>query len=331
MIFKEIQNNIDNNLPFTVFRKPNQQEIFYIRENKGEKTFVFSSFDQESQYKISYDKSIVINLDDKYSQVLNLPHINLSNDNLSSKEYIDCVTKVKQYIDTSNVDKIVFSHSILIEKQIDLFNTFKSLMSKYANAFCYIWFHPETGIWIGATPEVLTRIEGTHLQTMSLAGTKTADDMWTEKEYLEQKVVSEYIKNRLQPLSKKVNVDDVQTIQSGNIQHLLTKISSELLTDNYKEIISTIHPTPAVCGMPTNAARDYILKNENYDRLYYTGFLGQLSQDKVELYVNLRCAQVNRSQVKLYVGGGINSMSIPEKEWIETQLKSKVIIENLVS
>lgn len=320
----EIQKHIDQGIPFAVYRKPHQKTCFYIQEGKGSKVFVFSSFDQKQQFRITYKKSKIITLSQQ-EKTLQLPHTVFTNDNISETIYTKRIQHVIDYIKEGEADKIVFSHSILKEYELDLWHTFKALCEQYLNAFCYIWYHPETGIWLGATPEILTKIKGENLKTMSLAGTKTPEQTWSLKELKEQSVVSEYIQEQLKPFSKEIQLGEVQTISSGSIEHLLTDISATLKEKKYKKVIEKLHPTPAVCGVPVEKAQAYIKEFEKYDRLFYTGFLGIFEENTVELYVNLRCAQLNTSQIKLYVGGGINALSDPQKEWQETQWKSQTI------
>ena len=91
-----------------------------------------------------------------------------------------------------------------------------------------------------------------------------------------------------------------------------------------------VHPTPAVCGLPKNEAKVFILENEGYDREFYTGFFGELNlKGSSNLFVNLRCMQVLKNQLALYIGGGITIDSIPEKEWEETIAKSEVMLKVL--
>ncbi len=114
-----------------------------------------------------------------------------------------------------------------------------------------------------------------------------------------------------------------------------------------KEIISALHPTPAVCGLPKEKAKKFILSEENYDREFYTGFLGELNLQKnvqrsrtrrnVEnlayravkketgLYVNLRCMKIEDGKAVLFVGGGITKDSVPEDEWEETVNKAQTM------
>ncbi len=330
MLVEEIQDNLDQDIPFVIYRKPNQREVLYIKEEKGTKSFIFSSFDQKQQLRISYQEAQIITISKQEVKKLQLSKIKFANDNVKESVYQERIQDVIDYIKEGKADKIVFSRSILLEHQVDVLKTLNNLLDQYTNAFCYLWYHPETGIWLGATPETLTQIQGDCLKTMSLAGTKTPEQTWSVKEVQEQRVVSDYIKQQLEPFSKEIQVSEVQTIQSGAIEHLLTKISATLKKHHYKEVIEKIHPTPAVCGIPTEKAQAYIKEFEKYDRLFYTGFLGELNDDHVELYVNLRCAQLNATQIKLYVGGGINTLSNPQKEWQETQWKAQTIQKCLV-
>ena len=93
-----------------------------------------------------------------------------------------------------------------------------------------------------------------------------------------------------------------------------------------------MHPTPAVCGLPRNNAKDFVLKNENYHRSFYTGFLGEINmEDKnlnsknSSLFVNLRCMEIRNEKASIYVGGGITKDSVAKKEWEETVSKSKTM------
>ena len=99
-----------------------------------------------------------------------------------------------------------------------------------------------------------------------------------------------------------------------------------------KDFVSSLHPTPAVCGLPMKAAKDFIIKNEGYNREFYTGFLGALNfeNEKTELFVNLRCMQyVENKKLALYVGGGITKDSNATLEWDETENKTKTMLDVL--
>jgi len=107
--------------------------------------------------------------------------------------------------------------------------------------------------------------------------------------------------------------------------HLQTEITGtiEKTTAKTGDFIKALHPTPAVCGLPKEAAEQFILENENYHREFYTGFLGELNvKENTHLFVNLRCMKLQNQKATLYAGGGITTDSVAEKEWEETVYKS---------
>ncbi|MFB1039347.1 MAG: chorismate-binding protein, partial [Polaribacter sp.] len=99
-----------------------------------------------------------------------------------------------------------------------------------------------------------------------------------------------------------------------------------------EELIRALHPTPAVCGLPRELARTFLFENENYDRSFYTGFLGELNlQDSKDtakssaLFVNLRCMRIQNNKAAIFVGGGITKDSDAANEWEETVFKAKTM------
>lgn len=332
MLAEEIQFNLEKAFPFVLYKKPGQNAIFYAKEEpNGKHQFIFSSFLQEVRLSFYFKEKVKINDEiERGEEAIKLPKTPLEDQNVSREEYQQKITEVIRYIKKGEAKKIVFSRTALLEKKIDILHTYRRLCKHYPNAFCYIWFHPLSGVWLGATPEMLVKIKELQLETMSLAGTKKRHDVWTDKEIKEQQIVSDYIKTQLNAVARKVKTSHVQTIVQGEIQHLQTKINAELLTKNYDQVIQKIHPTPAVCGVPMEKVKRYLQEHEEYNRSFYTGFLGEAEEDSMELYVNLRCAQLNDDQIKLYVGGGVNELSDPLQEWKETELKLKIIQRALV-
>jgi len=212
--------------------------------------------------------------------------------------------------------------------KFDINIVFERLLQSYPTAFVYCFFHPEIGLWLGATPEQLLKASGTTFQTIALAGTQKASDIeaviWPNKEKEEQQLVTDYIVSQLQPYTDDLQISEPYTIQAGAICHIRTDIKGSWKKENtLQQIIHLLHPTPAVCGFPTAVAKDFILKNESYNRSFYTGFLGELNCDSSsDLFVNLRCMQVEGQEVHLYMGCGITKDSVPESEWLETVNKS---------
>jgi len=362
--FNQLQNRLINQLPFVAYRKPNETSVSAILQkndalnycqdftNSG---FVFSPFkDIEKAIIFPLNESEIIEFKDDI--FLSETEHSQSNFNLVNREeakqfHINLVENAVTAIKNESFKKVVASR---VEQSpfnsSETISLFKKLLNNYKTAMVYCWFHPKVGLWLGATPETLLKIEGNRLQTMSLAGTQpyvnTTDVTWQNKEIEEQQFVTDFIVDSLKPLVNSVSTTKRQTIKAGQLLHLQTKISAVFDKDsfNFKNVLKVLHPTPAVCGLPKEPAKDFILKNENYNREFYTGFLGELNftqtksrntnRKNVEnnayqsiktvtnLFVNLRCLQIKNDQALIYVGGGITKDSNPEKEWEETVAKS---------
>ncbi|HYG15234.1 MAG TPA: chorismate-binding protein [Bacteroidia bacterium] len=203
---------------------------------------------------------------------------------------------------------------------------FQQLCTAYPEAFVSLVSSPETGTWTGATPETLLEVTPEHLKTVALAGTrlKSSSLAWGEKESEEQAWVLRYITELL----KKEGIDIIDVtartgISNGPLEHLYNEIKFKKTGISNSQlaarVLPALHPTPAVCGLPADSAKRFILENEKFARSYYSGYLGPVnSNGNTSLFVNLRCMQITEQDLIPYAGAGITIDSDPEKEFIET-------------
>lgn len=223
----------------------------------------------------------------------------------------------------SRVKQVAFDTS----KCIDLFH---QLCEDYPKACVYLISSEIFGTWIGASPELLLESHRDHLFTMSLAGTKATSDQafeWGEKEKIEQDLVTQFIEKQLiYSEVSNIEITEPYEVQAGPVSHLRSDISADLNGKNAWEIAMNLHPTPAVSGLPREEAMRLISNVEYHKRELYAGIFGFTSPDKTKVYVNLRCAQFQENKAYLYLGGGFTPQSIPENEWIETENKSKTLL-----
>jgi isochorismate synthase len=337
--FKDIENQFKKSLPFVIYRKPNEDllkalfqknDLVYNADDIEEAGFVFAPFDDHGKtILIPYNESRIIEIVHKRLDEVDTPSFDNSREKAGKQNFVSLVEHALDHLSSSVLDKIVLSRREKVHIQDHSpVRIFKRLLYKYPEAFVYCWYHPKVGLWLGATPEILLRIDNNKLTTMALAGTINYEGSlnvsWGEKELREQQIVTEYITTALEPLVENMNKSQVRTVRAGGLLHLQTMINADLKqgSNNIKGVVKTLHPTPAVCGMPTGDARQYILSHEPHDREYYTGYLGELAADRVELFVNLRCMQIQEAVAILYIGGGITMESVPEKEWEETVNKA---------
>ena len=250
--------------------------------------------------------------------------------NSNKKEYLRKVLKIKDLISKTELAKLVYSTNFeldLIENNFDV--CFTKLLSSHKRAFCYLFYIPKEGIWMGASPESLLEIQDRKVSTMALAGTKKKGiGTWGTKEIEEQKIVKDEIKKNLNPYCKNIKITEPSTMTAGKIDHLKTTISG-ITNNSPAEIINAIHPTPAVGGSPREKALSIIKREESYNRSFYSGYLGKINDLNCKLFVNLRCAHFKKNKAKIFVGGGITEDSEAEKEWEEIINKSQTILEAL--
>ncbi|MDZ4821855.1 MAG: isochorismate synthase [Flavobacteriales bacterium] len=246
-------------------------------------------------------------------------------------------------IKKGELEKVVLARVKRVKRKKDLVlgKTFDDLCRQHPNSLIHCLKHPEYGTWMGVSPELLLLKKGNTYRTVSLAGTQPAGTgrrksskkiEWDEKLLHEQKLVTDFITSALKKKGvNKISVAETAEVKSGAMVHLKTEI--EFTTSlGEKSLLKILHPTPAVCGLPRNAAKKFILKNEQHQRRLYTGYLGITNKKTREAlyFVNLRCMQVFDNHFELHVGGGITAASNPDKEWAETELKAGTLLNVLM-
>lgn len=366
IIFHKAKNQLTQQLPFVVYRKPNARMIqaFFMKEttpiqtNFNEAGFCFFPFDHQnkdyffpqsqSDYRVENHPE---STDENYSSTIEVPE----NED-EKRRYIQLLAESIHELKNGAFQKIVLSRPIPVTiENIDALQVFQRLLMTYPEAMVYIWFHPNEGIWMGATPETLASVSHQMLTTMSLAGTRTyhptQPPSWADKEREEQQFVTDYIVKTLQAYSQQVETSEVSSKRAGNLVHLHTAISAKIDAADLQKILKDLHPTPAVCGLPTEKAKKYLQEKEGYPRSFYTGFLGEVNcsfykataktqrnqevrairpqTKQTHLYVNLRCMHIIGAHCTLYVGGGVTAASNATDEWKETRYKSETLLKVL--
>ncbi|HEY9551190.1 MAG TPA: isochorismate synthase, partial [Prevotella sp.] len=203
----------------------------------------------------------------------------------------------------------------------------------YPNLFVALVSTPVSGTWLMATPEILAEQQNQEWHTMALAGTMKAGETadWSTKNKKEQHYVSAYIHQCLQQVGTNISETPVQTVQAANLLHLRNDFKFRMPQgQSVGTLLATLHPTPAVCGLPKNEAQRFILENEQNQREYYSGFAGTIGfRGESHLYVTLRCMKIEADSYRLYAGGGLLSDSLEQQEWNETEAKMQTMMRCL--
>lgn len=349
IILKKAQNQFALKLPFVIYKKPNDNSLTALFQKNDslfevndftEKGFIFASFNGNKKVLIPENQSerfeaIIVEKD-----LLTIENsLNLENE-IEKNSFIDLVAKGIQSIENNEFKKVVLSRKETIELvDFDLIDAFEKLIQLYPTTFVYCFFHPKVGIWLGATPEQLLQSNDKIVKTIALAGTQknidTVEVVWQKKEQEEQQFVTDYIVDNLNNVASEILISKPYSVKAGNIWHIKTDVSGILNSDySLRDVIQLLHPTPAVCGFPKDKSKKFIVENENYNRTFYTGFLGEINSSVTnepissDLFVNLRCMEIEvdsklaMTKANLYMGCGITKDSIPKKEWEESVNKS---------
>ena len=328
-------------LPWVIYRKPDNKEVkALLQEDDNLYTtkdyssgFIMALFDSMPPSPIlPWEKSLQLNVtapseiwfEEKERRSFPIP--------VAEKEnHIKLISMGLNKIKSSALEKVVLSRREERPFGDSPLKALGRLLLAYPDAFVYLWHHPRTGMWMGATPERLLHLRNDELTTMALAGTQpflgSEDVSWKEKERAEQAMVTETIVEALQEKTFALSIGAPYTSRAGNVLHIRTDITAKLSPNtSLEEIVQALHPTPAVCGSPRSQAKNFILGHEGYDREFYTGYLGEWKLgENTDVYVNLRCMKVHYNSVNLFVGGGITIDSDPEKEWEETVRKAETL------
>ncbi|MGV6862541.1 MAG: isochorismate synthase [Putridiphycobacter sp.] len=291
-----------------------------LSEVQHKNGFVFHSFNSQNNFFIS-------NLEETNWQLFEYYHAKSVFESTSKHDYLQVCKQLIADLKQGIFSKVVLSKLkvVPVDKQPEAI--FKLLNEKYTNTFNYLISIEGVGTWIGATPETLLDIKNKVVKTVSLAGTKLKEtDPWGAKELEEQQFVTDFIEEALLPHVSQLTVGKPETIKAGKVYHLKTNFKGILKSSDWTNLVSVLHPTPATCGIPKQTALAYIEDVEAHERAFYTGFLGEVNQNRKSLMVNLRCMQIQKNKAVLYLGGGITKDSDAQKEWEETENKALTIL-----
>ena len=170
--------------------------------------------------------------------------------------------------------------------------------SEGANESTRFVFRRQGSAFLGATPERLVRRSGPRVETSALAGTAPKDEsasprrsgagrriasrlLASAKNRSEHDFVVRHLVERLEPICASLQVsDELSILELRDLLHLQTPIEGTLKQERHiLDLVSALHPTPAVCGFPAEPARRWIHDHEEVRRGWYSGPVGWLDAD----------------------------------------------------
>ncbi len=297
------------------------EEIWTIRNqviNSG------SELIKSSGLKTSFDSPFI----DDFSRSLETSKTNMKK----------VVNRGIQLVEKDILEKIVLANRIKIKlkNKLDLVEILKRFKKKQPNTCRYVWKRNSKDILFGASPEKLFSFSKPNLTLEALAGTISTNSNFKKllkstKDLKEHNYVIQHLIKSLE-VSKITNFkkSDIKVNSFGDISHLQTLIFSKVENICPFELLKNLHPSPAVCGYPKNAALDWINTLESFPRGNYASPMGWVdSSGNASFLLAIRGARCIEENIEFTAGSGIVSGSVLEKEIDEIKLKFESIVKQI--
>ncbi|MDR2253046.1 MAG: isochorismate synthase, partial [Bifidobacteriaceae bacterium] len=260
---------------------------------------------------------------------------------VTAAEWPKVVARAVELIKAGEMEKVVLARSVLARASRGRIDS-RAALAFLADRYRDTWTFSVDGL-IGATPELLIRSSRGLVTSRVLAGTirRGGDDAAdlaraaalarSSKDLEEHEFAVASVVAALEPFVEELSVPETPSVlHLPNVMHLATEVVGELRRSRAGafpgalSLVEALHPSAAVCGTPREAALDGIVRLEGLDRGRYAGPVGWIDQNGAgEWGIALRCAALDadRSEARLWAGGGIVAASDPVAELAETEAK----------
>jgi isochorismate synthase len=253
--------------------------------------------------------------------------------------YVAQVAEGRRRIQAGELTKVVLARMLVAraDRDIDRASLLARLREREPDAYVFA-----VQAFVGATPELLVARRDRKVWSNPLAGTaarhadpgrdRAAADvlLHSRKDLLEHAPVVDAVREALAPLCDDLTTDRTPSLlATGAVWHLSTSVRGTLREPppSALDLAALLHPTPAVCGTPRDAAMSAIGELESIDRTLYGGIVGWVDADgDGEWAVVLRCAEVQGRMALLFAGAGIVADSEPRAELEETAAKFRSML-----
>ena len=258
-------------------------------------------------------------------------------------EWMQSVAEAARRLRTGEADKVVLAREVMAHADgvVAAGAVARALRNAYPACFTYLVAGADGTAFAGASPELLLRRSGRAVASQPMAGSTARGDDEDEddalasqlvaslKDRAEHQLTASHVAAVLAAACVNLEVGKPEVARFTNIQHLATTVSGELRQPppSVLELAALLHPTPAINGSPSEAARRLISELEGLERGWYAGAVGWLDgRGDGELAVAIRCGLLYEDGARLYAGNGMMPGSEPEAELEETRLKLRVLL-----
>lgn len=244
------------------------------------------------------------------------------------------------------ISKAVLARTLEVETEraVDPVDVVERLWEGNRGSHVFL-FEPTPGsALVGAAPETVATLRDGVFHATAVAGSirrgssrreqaeLAARLLASEKDRVEQRIALDDMIARLETVALQIRTDpQPHVLTLARIQHLETEIRASVPADvGVLDLLRLLHPTPAVCGLPRDAALAFLAEEEPFERGWYAGPVGWFDGDGNGVFAPaLRTAVSTGSGWRLFAGAGIVDGSVPALEWEETGIKFEPVLEAL--
>jgi anthranilate synthase component 1 len=265
--------------------------------------------------------------------------------NMSKEKFISNVEQAKEYIRAGDIFQVVLSQRFETTTEASPLHVYRILRSINPSPYMY-YLKMEDEVIVGASPELLVRVEGENVETRPIAGTRPrgktqVEDVALEKELLaDQKELAEHLmlvdlgRNDIGRVAEygSVHCDSFMEIERySHVMHIVSNVTGKLREDKdfYDAFISCL-PAGTVSGAPKLRAMEIIAELENEARGAYAGAIGYLGfSGNLDTCITIRTLIFKNGKAYAQAGAGIVADSVPESEYMETVNKAKAALKSI--
>ena len=261
--------------------------------------------------------------------------------NVSREDYINQVHRAKQYIRQGDIFQVVLSQRFSAEYSADPFAVYRALRHVNPSPYLFYLRHPEA-VLVGASPEMLVRLDGRLVETCPIAGTRQrgltpeqddslAENLLTDaKELAEHAMLVDLSRNDIGRISQfgSVKVKDFCHVERfSHVMHLVSLVEGQLREDRSAiDVLAALLPAGTLSGAPKIRAMEIIDELETVRRGPYGGAVGYLGFDgQLDTCITIRTAVLKDNRIHIQAGAGIVADSVPETEFDETVNKAMAL------
>ena len=263
--------------------------------------------------------------------------------NFTKEEYCGAVNTIKNYIAEGDVMQVVLAQDFSANFDKDPFNLYKAIRELNPSPYMYFIDLDECQI-VGASPEILVRLEDNEINLRPLAGTRkrgespeedklNEDDLLNDpKEIAEHLMLIDLGRNDVGRVSEigSVLVTDKMTIEKySHVMHIVSNVMGKIASGlSYFDVLKASLPAGTLSGAPKIRAMEIINELEPSSRGIYGGAIGYIGWNgNMDTAIAIRTAVIKDKTIHVGAGAGVVADSVPENEWLECRQKSKVFMD----